>query len=148
MLRNTGRSQLVTVGLVLLAGLATVAADPAVAADAHGCNDAAGLKRCEGFSLVLGEARDVAKSELPAGRLAVWDDASKRASVTAKLNIESRAQSCICFVPMGPTAAEVFRNCRLDVDANGLRPVLEANGQQLGVGQGRATHWRVETVPM
>jgi outer membrane protein OmpA-like peptidoglycan-associated protein len=123
--------------ILVLSGGVTLGSGAVRAADATGCQDPVPLKRFEGSSLVACERRDFAEYELPAGRLLSWDYGAKRARFAAKLDIEGRVQKSIYFVPRGPTAAEVFRNYKLDLDAKGFRPIFEARGQELGADQGR-----------
>lgn len=121
----------------LAATLALQVTSLARAADAPGCREPAGLKRFEGSSLVHCEARDFGEHQLATGRLIAWDYSAKRPNYAAKLDIEGRLSFNIYFVPKGPSAAEVARNYRLDLDAKGYRVLFEAKGAEFGGDQGR-----------
>ena len=113
---------------------------PAVAAartaDASGCSDPAGLKRFEGSSLVLCERRDFAEYALPTGKAVQYDFDTKRASFEASLSLEGRLVQSVYAVPLGPSAAEVFRNYEAELATQGFRLLFEAKQADAGPALG------------
>jgi outer membrane protein OmpA-like peptidoglycan-associated protein len=119
----------------VLLGLAL--ATPVLAADAPGCADPAGLKRFEGAELVICETRDFAEVEIPTGKLMSWDYSAQKPNFESKLDVEGKPSFNVYLVPPGPSSAEVFRNYKSDLEANGFALLYEAKGADFGVDQGR-----------
>ncbi len=117
--------------------LGMAAGTPALAADAPGCADPPGLKRFEGSQIVECEAKDFAEVELPTGPLLSWDYTAQKPTFESKLDIEGKPVSNVYLVPVGPSSAEVFRNYRQDLEADGFESLYEAKGAELGGDQGR-----------
>lgn len=107
------------------------------AADAPDCADPAGLKRFEGSELVLCETRDFAEAEIPTGKLLSWDYTAQKPAFESKLDVEGTPSFNVYVVPAGPSSAEVYRNYKLDLEANGFAVLYEAKGADFGIDQGR-----------
>lgn len=113
-------------------GLALAAASPALAADMGGCKDLSGLKRFEGSSIVQCEKKNFAEYKLPAGQATAYDFNNKRGAFTASVDLEGRLTQNVYAVPMGASAAEVFRNYKQDLEAKGFRTLYEGKQGELG----------------
>jgi outer membrane protein OmpA-like peptidoglycan-associated protein len=116
-----------------------VAAAPwssARAADAAGCKDAADLKRFAGSTIVLCAKRDFAEYTLPTGKNTGYDFGAKKGSFDASLDLEGRLTQNVYAVPMGPSAAEVFRNYKTELAAKGFRLLFEAKQAETGPSLG------------
>lgn len=122
-------------GALLLTGV--LAGVPAHAGDAPGCADPAGLERFEGSEIVECETRDFAEVELPTGKLVTWDYSAQKPTFESKLDVEGKPVFNVYLVPAGPSSAEVFRNYRQALEANGYKLLYEAKGAELGGDQGR-----------
>lgn len=105
---------------------------PAIAADAPGCRDLSGLKRFEGSTIVLCDKRNFAEYTLPTGAATAYDFDGKRGAFTSKLDLEGRFASTAHAVPMGPSAAEVFRNYKQELEAKGFKTLYEGKQGELG----------------
>lgn len=117
----------------LAAGLlALAAASPALAADAPGCKDLSGLKRFDGSSIVLCDKKNFAEYNLPTGKATAYDFNNKRGTFDASLDLEGRLASNAYAVPMGASAAEVFRNYKQELAAKGFRTLYEGKQGDLG----------------
>lgn len=102
------------------------------AADAAGCKDLGGLKRFEGSSIVMCDKRDFAEYTLPTGKSIDYDSSAKRATFEASLKLEGRLDQNVYAVPMGPSAVEVFRNYKTDLEAKGYKLLFEAKQEDTG----------------
>ena len=122
----------------LLAAMIAAAAitSAALAADTRGCADAGGLKRFAGSSIVMCEKRDFAEYTLPTGKNVAYDFDTKKAAFEATLNLEGRLSQNVYAVPMGPSAAEVFRNYQADLAAKGYGILFEATQSDTGPNLG------------
>jgi OOP family OmpA-OmpF porin len=116
--------------------LATTIPYAARAADARGCADAGGLRRFAGSSIVICEKRDFSEYTLPTGRNLSYDFDTKRAKFEAALSLEGRLNQNVYAVPIGPSAAEVFRNYQADLSAKGYGILFEAKQSDTGPNLG------------
>jgi len=106
------------------------------AADARGCADAGGLKRFAGSSIVMCEKRDFAEYTLPTGKNLSYDFDTRKAAFEDSLSLEGRLNQNVYSVPMGPSAAEVFRNYQADLSAKGYSILFEARQSDTGPNLG------------
>lgn len=122
-----------TIRSLLAAALLSLAsASPSLAADASGCRDLAGLKRFEGSTIALCDKQNFAEYTLPAGPATAYDFNGKRGSFAAKLDLEGRLASTVHAAPIGPSAAEVFRNYKQELEAKGFKTLYEGKQGDLG----------------
>lgn len=106
----------------------------AFAADASGCRDAAGLKRFEGSVIAHCEKKTFAEYTLATGPVKTYDFSANKGAYDAKLDLEGRLVQNVYAVPMGPSAAEVFRNYKLELAAKGFKVLFEAKQADIGDG--------------
>ena len=116
-------------GGLILAALAGAASH---AADATGCADTGGLKRFAGSSIVLCDQRNFAEYTLPTGKSISYDFNEKKGVFEDLLRLEGRLTRNVYAVPMGPSAAEVFRNYETDLAAKGYQPLFRAQQGETG----------------
>jgi outer membrane protein OmpA-like peptidoglycan-associated protein len=120
----------------MVATLAIVFAFAGHAADARHCADIAGLKRFDGSSIVICEARSFAEYLLPTGKSLAYDFDTRRAVFEAALKLEGRLTQNVYAVPKGASAAEVFRNYAAALAAKGYAVLFQAQQAELGENLG------------
>ena len=90
--------------------MAVFIASSAHAADKPGCKDFPGIKRFEGASIMLCDARNFAEYTLPTAKWVKNEDDSAKSDFASKEALEGRLTQNVYSVPAGPSSAEVFRN--------------------------------------
>lgn len=106
--------------------MAVFIASSAHAADKPGCKDFPGIKRFEGSSIMLCDARNFAEYTLPAGKWVKNEDDSAKSDFASKEALEGRLTQNVYSVPAGPSSAEVFRNYLNDLQSAGYKVLFQA----------------------
>jgi len=104
--------------------------------DVSNCADVGGLKRFEGSSIVLCGSYEFAEYTLPTGRASATTAERGKDSFEAVMSLERPPDSERLCVPMGPSAAQVFRNYKTDLAAKGYSILFEAKQADIGPAMG------------
>jgi OmpA-OmpF porin, OOP family len=136
---NTMKHLQSTLGALLLVCLLASAAwtaRPTYAADLSNCADVGELKRFEGSSIVLCGSYEFAEYTLPTGKSISYDSRARKGQFEAVMNLEGHLTQNVYAVPMGPSAAQVFRNYKADLAAKGYSILFEAKQADIGPAMG------------
>ena len=100
------------------------------------CMDVVGLKRFAGSSIVLCDRRAFTEYTLPTGKSVGYDFNTKTGTFEASVDLDGSLAQNVYAVPMGASAAEVFRNYQANLAEQGYTTLFSAKKSDTGPSLG------------